>query len=85
MDAKAKADFIHSVAGGQKIPCPNCNQFNEAGSLFCVSCGKKLGEEKVSKTVPDLPEEPEISSAFAQGLPAWDIVPPQVVVRRKKR
>lgn len=29
--------------------------------------------------------EPEEVSVFAQGLPDWDIVPPQVVVRRKKK
>ena len=29
--------------------------------------------------------EPGESSALAEGLPAWDIVPPQVVVRRKHR
>ena len=27
--------------------------------------------------------QPEPLAAFAEGLPAWDIVPPQVVVRRR--
>lgn len=30
-------------------------------------------------------EEPEEISVFAQGLPNWDMVPPQVVVRRKSK
>lgn len=30
-------------------------------------------------------EEPEEVSVFAQGLPSWDLVPPQIVVRRKKK
>ena len=37
-----------------------------------------------AETVMSLLEQGE-SSALAEGLPAWDIVPPQVVVRRKHR
>ena len=37
-----------------------------------------------AETVMSLLEQGE-SSALAKGLPAWDIVPPQVVVRRKHR
>ena len=37
-----------------------------------------------AETVMSLLEQGE-SSALAKGLPAWDIVPPQVVVRRKYR
>lgn len=185
MDAKSKANFINSVAGGQKIPCPSCNALNDVGDLFCFSCGTKLMKEnanpsvevcigQVSGTIPcpacktlnepdslfcsncgtklkkndvdnlteavvnpvnteDIPlteetskpafasvkrpmaasrpmataKEPENTpqaekktvfqfaatepvvedppiSVFAQGLPSWDIVPPQVMVRRKK-
>ncbi len=47
--------------------------------------------ESVEKSVEELKpsasavvyEEPK--SVFAEGLPSWDIVPPQMVVRRKKR
>lgn len=200
MDAKSKANFINSVASGQKISCPNCNTLNDADSLFCLSCGTKLksddnvnDEEGVAisadnaseihcpncntmneagssfclscgtklvvssytgvpvqesvqvgsvpaeagtmssngKSVQESPapafapvkkptkgnastgkrgdamnqsrqqtaparvafqpvvsavqEEPEEASVFAQGLPSWDIVPPQIMVRRKKR
>ena len=37
-----------------------------------------------AETVMSLLEQGE-SSALAKGLPEWDIVPPQVVVRRKHR
>ena len=40
-------------------------------------------EKSAPKPVPV--EEPEEVSVFAEGLPSWDIVPPQVVVRRKKK
>ncbi len=43
MDAKSNASFINSVASGQKIPCPNCNTLNDIDSLFCATCGTKLG------------------------------------------
>lgn len=101
MDAKSKANFINSVAGGQKVPCPNCNALNEADSLFCFSCGTKLegianaGEAGASRrasarpafqmAAPALVDEPEEISVFAEGLPDWDIVPPQVMVRRKRK
>ena len=127
MDAKAKAEFINSVAGGQGIPCPKCNGLNKAGSNFCVYCGSPLGnksekdhsadepvnnevdvkKEHVSEKVPPVSEpvinteetvtnsgkgktEPyeeyeDSESIFAEGLPDWDMVPPQVVVRRKRK
>ena len=119
MDAKSKANFINSVASGQKVPCPVCNALNEPDSLFCFSCGTKL--EKKASTNETLPfrtaapvqqsapiqqsapvqkaapkqvfqiaspvliEEPEETSVFAEGLPAWDMLPPQVAVRRNKK
>lgn len=42
MDAKSKANFINSVAGGQSIPCPACNSLNKPDARFCFSCGAKL-------------------------------------------
>lgn len=172
MDAKLRANFIHSVASGDKILCPKCNAMNEADSKFCETCGapinvrKAVGQDKVvcpmcgvsnepgakfcfscgkdlestqaddaedkekksditdkvpfasvkkntpvsKKTeekhtgIPFAPvkettapesqtknaamppaEELEERSAFAEGLPDWDITPPQVVVRRRKK
>ena len=150
MDAKSKANFINSVAGARKIPCPNCNTLNDADSMFCAICGTKIGSEpeaanintkasraindnqastssdqaattstssapaftpacaKEEKTIsePDANEQKSKSDAakpafqmaalepeelseevsvFAEGLPDWDMVPPQVVVRRKRK
>ena len=172
MDAKSKANFINSVAGGQGIPCPNCNTLNEADSRVCIACGTPLSPKKPENVVPFATAEPvqeptptsaaassqeptptpavapsqekepvpaaepsqqpfptaepsqqqpfaaaepsrppvrprpvqsrtkqaeqpksaaptekyvEPESVFAEGLPSWDIEPPQVVVRRKRR
>lgn len=100
MDAKSKADFINSVAGRQKILCPNCNALNDSDSMFCFSCGTKLeiaekANLNTNEAVQNGPafqmavsvpvEEQEDDNAFAQGLPDWDMVPPQVVVRRKRK
>ena len=160
MDAKSKANFINSVAGGQGIPCPNCNTLNEADPKFCIACGTPLTQKKPENVVPFATAEPvqeptptpaaapsqekepvpaaepsqqpfptaepsqqqpfaaaepsrppvrprpvqsrtkqaeqpksaaptekyvEPESVFAEGLPSWDIEPPQVVVRRKRR
>lgn len=40
---------------------------------------------KLAKPVKQEPEIPEEESALAKGLPEWNIEPPQVVVRRKRR
>jgi hypothetical protein len=154
MDVKSKANFINSIAGGQKISCPSCNALNDSDALFCFSCGTKLvlqvektvvNEENVQnstrkveqlgnvvdelaataettnnvtskpaftpvkrptsaiKTVenagvpesekeqvfkivkPSVIVEEESVSVFAHGLPSWDIIPPQIMVRRKKK
>ena len=109
MNARSKADFINSVAGGM-IPCPNCQKLNEPDSKFCEACGTRLVKpeepkpeatpafEPVKKEEPVPAFEPvkkteikqevvyhEPESVFAKGLPDWDMVPPQVMVRRKKR
>lgn len=108
MDAKSRANFINSIASGQKIPCPKCNTLNEEGSKFCESCGTSLEKKPESDNVPfALAKEEEVKkdidtqepvkmvktveeyrepeSVFAKGLPAWNIEPPQVMVRRKRK
>ena len=176
MDAKMRADFVNSVASGQKVPCPVCNTLNDPDGSFCIACGhslkkeekkdensgtvicpvcqnankkgfrfctvcgNKLDEAESTKSsdpvtpqpaaapaqskaagqqpvapAPDVQRnmgknasqvapafepakkmafnfaEPEVEeykepvSVFAQGLPSWDVVPPQIMVRRKKK
>lgn len=41
--------------------------------------------ETAEKTVRPAVEYQEPESVFAEGLPDWDIEPPQVVVRRKRK
>lgn len=100
MDAKSKASFINSVAGGQSIPCPKCNILNNPESKFCVSCGAELTAPSATDTTNNTPfvsvaqniqqtadksiKYVEPASVFADGLPSWDIVPPQVMVRRRR-
>lgn len=94
MDAKSKANFINSVAAGTNIPCPKCGASNKADSKFCISCGAEIVVPKVEDApafapAQEAPAAPvkaakyvEPQSAFAEGLPAWSIEPPQVMVRR---
>lgn len=95
MDAKSKANFINSVAAGEVVPCPNCGAANKPEDTNCVSCGTALAapafapaetEAPAAEAFAPVAEAPaaaaEPVSVFAEGLPAWDIVPPQVVVRR---
>ncbi len=97
MDAKNKAEFINSVAGGKTVPCPKCNTANNPNSKFCKACGTKLAREldvkeatAFSKIIDDSKTEnrkfdsdEDSKLIFADGLPAWDIVPPQIMVRRR--
>lgn len=48
MDAKMRADFVNSVASGQKVPCPVCNTLNDPdGSfLYCLWSFFKERREK---------------------------------------
>lgn len=96
MDAKSRANFINHVAGGQKIPCPKCNTLNESDSRFCITCGAPIGQAEAPVQKPEnqpsaakpfakVEEPAEEPNIFAEGLPAWDVVPPQVMIRRKKR
>ena len=99
MDAKSKAEFINSVATNDSMICKKCGAKNEPDSKFCISCGAELKQEppkpdpafnQVEKGQTDQEQaavvavvynEPE--AIFADGLPNWDILPPQVVVRRR--
>lgn len=96
MNAKSKADFINSVAQGKVIPCPECGASNDAnGTGYCTNCGAKLTvpqEENKSASAfdrfsnaaeTDVPVYVEPNNVFAEGLPEWDIVPPQIMVRRR--
>ena len=99
MDAKSKADFINSVSAGETIPCPKCNTANKSDDEFCISCGTKLTGEVSSnedqalapisgnsqQIKEEIREYVEPESVFAEGLPSWDIVPPQVMVRRRQK
>lgn len=91
------ANVINKVAGGESIQCKECGTVNASGSKFCMTCGSVLQDNAFADAAPDnnksafetaATEEKkavyvEPSSAFAEGLPEWSIVPPQVVVRRK--
>lgn len=97
MDAKSKAKFINSIAEGKAIPCPQCNTANKPDAKFCTACGAKLittseqDDTPASASVSENKQQPavvkvkdnEAKSVFAEGLPAWDILPPQVIVRRR--
>ena len=72
--------------------CGECGAPNEMGSTICKACGSPLEslEFEHSEVVSELAEKEEKmelkpTDAFATGLASWDLVPPQTVIRRKKR
>lgn len=82
MDAKAQKPFRKSLANAPDRVCPACGKSNAAYRKACGFCGAAL-----SSAPPEAPvqEEEEPLSAFAQGLPDWDLEPPQILVRRRRR
>lgn len=96
MDAISKTNFINSVVTGTAIPCPKCGMTNESDSKFCISCGTDLSSpqthqanEPVFEQVKEAESSAHIyqyvepNNVFAEGLPEWNIEPPQVMVRRR--
>lgn len=45
---------------------------------------QKQGSKIPLAQVAEIPQEPEPIAVFAQGLPEWNIEPPQVFVKRRK-
>lgn len=95
MDAKSRANFINSVASGANVPCPECGTSNKTDSKFCISCGAEItasqtttnsdptfvpAKETVAPAKASRYVEP--NNVFAKGLPAWNIEPPQLMIRR---
>jgi len=91
MDPKRKASFINSIAAGQTVPCRACGAANRPSDLRCATCGAELAAPaksapafaSVTNTDTKTVSQPEPAPVFADGLPDWDILPPQVMVRRR--
>lgn len=95
----AKDTAVTTVENAGVKKCPKCGVENVEEAMFCASCGTPLNRQKADMTnqaftsvqeektesvqqpASEVPQEAE--SAFAKGLPEWDMVPPQVMVRRK--
>lgn len=73
--------FARSGFTGATTPTAAAGAF--ATAVDAVKNNKQI-DVSDAETVMSLLEQGE-SSALTQGLPDWDIVPPQVVVRRKRR
>ena len=70
MDAKSRMSFINSVADVAQTPVAAPAPVQAAAPVSAA-------------TQPVQDAEPV--SIFALGLPAWDLVPPQVALWRKKK
>lgn len=85
MDAKSRANFINSIAGGQNVPCPKCSTLNEAGSKFCSSCGNALEVKNENNDIPFAPvkkaeEEKKVEEVKKVSEPLKPVKPVKPVV-----
>lgn len=98
MDAKDRARFINSLneTGGQPGVEPAAASGVPVQAMVGnppvapVQAAAGAASAPVFKAASPGPSvvaavQDDEESVFALGLPAWDIVPPQVVVRRKRR
>lgn len=72
MNPKSKANFINSITAGQTVSDPK--PASSAPAFATVASAPAAAKA---------PKYVEPTSVFADGLPEWDIVPPQVMVRRR--
>lgn len=78
MDAKSKVNFINSIENVDSV------EASEPVSKEDESTAQdKPAFQPAVNTVAE--QQSEEISVFAQGLPSWDVVPPQIIVRRKKK
>lgn len=68
-------NFSGFIKGKKVTACPKCGTLNDMHYGVCFRCGSVLNGQ----------DSDESKSVFASGLPEWDIEPPQVMVRRKRR
>lgn len=83
MDAKQRANFINSI---ESRPEPVEEETAQSGFAPIQEEQKKEPKEgnafaEVKSEQKSLEEE---ENAFAQGLPAWDLLPPQLAVRKRR-
>ncbi len=85
MGTNYTVDQVSSVVIGKKIICPNCGAENSPGNKICTICGREIIPALSainSKNTRKLNEYVKPNTVFAQGLPEWNLEPPNVVIRR---
>lgn len=75
MDAKSKANFINSVENNEAVMTDVNPAIPTAPAFASVEDSVQVQEVSANKYS-------EIVDPFALGLPEWDVVPPQIMVRR---
>lgn len=97
MDPRSKAKFINSVTSGQielsgndapafqtitdDLSNPDEQKEKYKERLYKQKLRRHKSRNDRKSEIYEIYKEPE--SVFANGLPSWDIIPPQIMVRRK--
>lgn len=80
MDAKSKLNFINSIEN------VDSEEASEPVSKEDESTAQDKPAFQPAVNADAVAEQQfEEISVFAQGLPSWDVVPPQVIVRRTRK
>ena len=65
----------------KKITCPKCKKENSPQNDFCAGCGISLSSS-IDKSIEN---NIDSNDPIAEGLAAWNLEPPQTIVRRKAK
>lgn len=82
MDAKSRAKFINSVSDELENEPADKQTSEEIPTISKASDNISTQNNKSSSEPIEVATNEEV---FAQGLPSWDLEPPQVAVRRIRK
>ena len=82
MDAKSRAKFINSISDKPENEPADKQTDEEIPTISKASDNISTQNNKLSSDPIAVDTEEEV---FAQGLPSWDLEPPQVAVRRMRK
>ena len=85
MDSKTRVKFINSISESSNNPANKHTQKQPDEQIHTVQTSPNNSQKQNVKPILSPLETRENEEIFAQGLPSWDLEPPQVAVRRVRQ
>ena len=86
MDAKKRAKFINSISDtSNHVANGKSHKRDDENQRTAPKVDSNNDKAQQTEFVSDPVETEEDDEIFAQGLPSWNLEPPQVAVRRARK